>query len=183
MCLYKDKWPKPATTLEEMKKNTEYLNAIRNIETLNQVVQFISQTERKEDEKDYWQAPYETYSKKTYDCEDLAIMTADILERNFLGEKVAEVYFIIYEGYYKKEEKVKRTAHAVTLFYYTGDYIHKKGYYEFTNQTLRFAFDPEESNFIKYGYKHYPLGLKSFEQRTAKGKIIERKRAWIGYLK
>ena len=177
MCFFKDKWPKGEMT-------EEYAWAVQGIKTLHQIVEFIKPFKRKEDVKDYWQSPSETYKRKTYDCEDMAIMVMDILTRIL---KVEEVWFIIYAGYYMKKGKRTYGAHAVILFrnetnQYTAGLIYEDGYYEFTNKTLRPAFKEGQNDLIKYGYKHYPEGLKAYERRDHKGKIIQRKRAWIGYL-
>ena len=172
MCLFKDKWPKGEMT-------AEYAWAVQGIETLHQIVEFIKPFKRKEDKKDYWQSPSETYKRKTYDCEDMAIMVLDILTRVL---KVEEAYFIIYEGYRMKEGKRVRKAHAVCIFYHEKQMVYKQGYYEFTNKILRSAFEKVKINFIEYGYRHYPEGLKYYERRDRAGKIIERKRKWIGYL-
>jgi len=40
-----------------------------------------------------------------------------------------------------------------------------------------------ENNIMLYGYRHYPEGLKSYERRNTQGKIVDEKRAWIGYIK
>ena len=172
MCFFKDKWPKGKLT-------EEYIQATQGIKTLYQIKGFIKPIKRKEDVKDHWQSPAETYKVKTYDCEDIAIMVLDILTRVL---KVEEAHFIIYAGYYIKEGKRTYGAHAIILFYYNGDSTYHKGYYEFTNKILRSATEKEKINLIEYGYRHYPEGLKSYERRDHKGKIMQRKRAWIGYL-
>lgn len=184
MCFFKDKWPKKAATEEEQKQTKEYILAIQHIDTIHKIVMFIKPFLRKEDIKDFWQAPYKTYHLKTYDCEDMAIMAIDILSKYFVSKKlVSDISFIIYEGYFIKEGIRKKSAHAVAMFYLKGDTVYEAGYYEFTNKTLRHAFKKSQKDYIKYGYIHYPEGLKSFERRDSTGKIIERKRAWMGYLK
>lgn len=172
MCLFKDKWPKGKLT-------EEYIQATQGIKTLHQVVEFMRQFELKKDKRDYWQSPAETHERKMGDCEDMAIIVMDILKRVL---KIEEVWFIIYAGYYMKEGKRKYSAHAVTIFYNETNHIYEDIYYEFTNKILRPAFGKDQGNFIEYGYRHYPEGLKSYERRDHTGKIIERKRKWIGYL-
>ena len=172
MCLFKDKWPKGELT-------QEYTWAVQGIETLHQIVEFIKPFKSKKDVGDYWQSPSETYERKTYDCEDMAIMVMDILKRVL---KTEEVWFIIYAGYYMKEGERTYSAHAVCIFYHKNPMIYQQGYYEFTNKTLRAAFEKDQGNLIEYGYRHYPEGLKYYECRDYTGKIIEKKRKYIGYL-
>lgn len=176
MCFYKDKWPKPATAEEYLNEWKVYNKAIQKITTLQQLVDFIKPFTYKSDIKDHWQKPHETYFEGTFDCEDMAIMVMDILKR-VLG--ISDLNFIIYAGYYMKKGIKTYSAHAVCIFFHRT----LLEYFEFTNKTLRPAFEKDQGNFIEYGYRHYPEGLKSFERRDHTGKIIERKRAWIGYLK
>lgn len=172
MCLFKDKWPKGKLT-------EEYIQATQGIETLHQIVEYMRQFELRKDKGDHWQSPAETYERKMGDCEDMAIMTLDILTRVL---KVEEAYFIIYAGYYMKGGKRTYSAHAVCIFYHKNPMIYQQGYYEFTNKTLRSAFNKDQGNLIEYGYRHYPEGLKSYECRDHTGKIIKRKWKLIGYL-
>lgn len=179
MCIFKDKWPKPPTPDEYLTEWKIYNKAIQEITTLQQLKDFIKPFTYKSDIKDHWQKPHETYFKGTFDCEDMAIMVMDILKR-ILG--VTDVNFIIYGGYFMKEGKRTYSAHAVCIFYYKHPARTQESYYEFTNKILRHAFYKDQGNFIEYGYRHYPEGLKSYERRDYTGKIIEKKRKWIGYL-
>ena len=163
MCLFRDKWPKGELT-------EEYIKATKEIRTITELKIYLRQFELKKDKWDHWQSPAETYERKMGDCEDMAIMVLDILTR---AMKIKEAWFIIYAGYYiNKEGKKKYSAHAVILFYHMG------GHKEYSNKTYSTA----KTDFIKQGYMHYPEGLKSYERRDRTGKIIERKRKWIGFL-
>jgi len=167
MCLFKDKWPK-----EDLTK--EYIKATKGIKSITKLNYFIVPFKRKEDKKDYWQSPSETYQKKTYDCEDMAIMVLDILTR-VIG--IRKAWFIIYGGYYKtKEGERKYSAHAVVIFEHNNKLLNC----EYSNKKLTFL--KQGMNMIKNGYRHYPEGLKYYERRNPEGEIIEKKRKWIGYL-
>lgn len=163
MCLFKDKWPKEELT-EEYKEATKHITSITVLKI------FLRQFELEPDKWDHWQSPVETYKRKKGDCEDMAIIILDILTRVM---KIKEAWFIIYGGYYMNKEGKKRySAHAVILFYHMG------GYKEYSNKTYTSA----KTDFIAQGYIHYPEGLKSYERRDQTGKIIEKKRKWIGFL-
>jgi len=176
MCFFKDKWPKKAKTEEEQKQEQEYIKAIAGIKNIADLKEFIKPFKYVSDNWDHWQSPHETYHKKTYDCEDMTIMIQDILHR-CLG--IENPWFVIYSGYYIKEGKRTYGCHAVCIFE-NPIYL---AYYEFTNKTYREAYNPVTNNIMLYGYRHYPEGLKSYERRNTQGKIVDKKRAWIGYIK
>lgn len=125
---------------------------------------------------DSWQPPYKTYHLKNFDCEDMAIMIQEILHR-CLG--IENPWFVIYGGYFLKAGKRTYSEHAVCIF----ENSMQMNYYEFTNKTYREAYNPINNNIMLYGYKHYPEGLKYYERRNTQGKIVDKKRAWIGYIK
>jgi len=176
MCFFKDKWPKKAITEEEQKQEQEYIKATAGIKNIGNLIEFIKPFKYVSDIKDNWQPPYKTYHLKTYDCEDMAIMIQEILHR-CLG--IENPWFVIYSGYYIKEGKRTYGCHAVCIF----ENSMQMSYYEFTNKTYREAYNPMENNIMLYGYRHYPEGLKSYERRNTQGKIVDEKRAWIGYIK
>ena len=166
MCLFKDKWPKEKLT-------EEYIEATKDIKDLDKINSFIRPFKRKEDKGDHWQSPSETYKRKTYDCEDMAIMIMDILTR-VMGRRM--VWFIIFAGYYMKEGKKTYSAHAVILF----ESETRLTNYEYSNKKLIYL--KQGISIIEQGYLHYPEGLKYIEIRNSEGKITEKKRKWIGYL-
>ena len=177
MCFFKDKWPKLIPyNEEEAEKVKAYLAETKGINNIGDLIEFIKPFTRKEDAKDNWQPAYKTYHLKIYDCEDMAIMIQEILHR-CLG--IENPWFVIYGGYFIKEGKRTYSEHAVCIF---ENKMYER-YYEFTNKTYREAYNPLENNIMLYGYRHYPEGLKYYERRNIEGKIIDKKRAWIGYIK
>ena len=185
MCIHKDKWP----SKDEHVIVPKYEEAIKNINTIEKLNDFLFlRFKREEDTKDYWQYPWQTFDRGTYDCEDMAIMILDIMTRILK----LEAYFIIYRGDYWKIERTqlcdftvnktlkrRRSSHAVVIFN-SNEYVNKGVWMEYSNKTLT-PLDLGR-NFIDWGKTHYPIGIKYYEKRDNTGKIIEKKRKWIGYL-
>ena len=174
MCFYKDKWPKEVRNEEDYDLYIDYFGATQHIVTLDKLKAFLIPFKYKSDVKDYWQAPHITYNLKTFDCEDMAIMVMDILKKRIGIDKV---FFFLYGGYFMKEGIRIHSGHAICLFWYNEEW------WEYTNKALRFAFKEGEWTFLNYGLRHYPEGLTWYERRDSSGKVIERRRAWIGLLK
>lgn len=144
MCIFKSKWQK-------FNPSDEYLKAIKDIISVNELYIFIQSFTRKEDVKDYWQTPEQTLNRKTYDCEDMAIFCQDVLVR-IIG---IEAVVIIYAG--------SGSAHAVCVF--------PNNKFSFiSNKRLYHDYD----NCIDIGHKYYSK-LKRMIVYNHEGKIIEKK--------
>ena len=151
MC-FKDKWQKFTPT-------KEFLEAIKDITSVNKLYIFIQSFTRKEDIKDYWQTPEQTLNRKTFDCEDIAIFCQDIFLR-ILGIKAV---VIIYNGTEKGE------CHAVCVFPYNSKL------YFISNKFLYKDYD----NYIDIGHKYYSK-LKQMIVYNHEGKVIEKKYKLFG---
>ena len=176
MCLIKDKWPRRYAD----HISPGYEKAVKGINTIKKIIVFNKNFTRKEDKKDYWQYPWQTWERKTYDCDDMAILHMDILDRNV---KTEEMYFIIVGGDYMKEGKRIQGAHAITVAKANIEVGHP-AWHEFSNKLI-YTHDQEEAtehDFIEWGKRWYPLGIKYFEKRDRTGKVLRRRWKWIGYL-
>ena len=150
MC-FKSKWQK-------FNPSDNYLEAIKNITSINKLYIFIQAFTRKEDVKDYWQTPEQTLNRKTFDCEDMAIFCQDVLMR--IG---IEAMVIIYTGTKKAE------CHAVCVFLYDGKLAF------ISNECLYKDYD----NYIDIGHKYYSK-LKQMIVYDHEGKVIEKKYKLFG---
>ena len=150
MC-FKSKWQK-------FNPSDNYLEAIKNITSVNKLYTSIQAFTRKEDVKDYWQTPKQTLNRKTFDCEDMAIFCQDVLTR--IG---IEAMVIIYTGTKKAE------CHAVCVFPYDGkfSFISNKALYRGYN------------NYIDIGHEYYSK-LKQMIVYDYEGKVIEKKYKLFG---
>lgn len=150
MCFFRSKWQK-------FNPSNEYLEAIKNITTINKLYIFIQSFKRKEDIMDYWQTPEQTLNRGTFDCEDMAIFCQDVLIRMGI-----EAVVIIYSGTKKGE------CHAVCVF--------PDSKYSFiSNKILYHGYD----NYIDIGHRYYSK-LKQMTVYNHKGKIIEKKTKLFG---
>jgi len=101
----------------------------------------------------------------SHNCEDFARWYVDILTR---VQGISEARFVIYNGLNSKK---KLTGHGVCVFPYKGALA------IFTNNIppiLGFK------DFVEAGHYFYPNGLKYMEIRDWNGKILSKKRKWIG---
>ena len=150
MCFSKSKWQK-------FTPSNKYLEAIKDITSINKLYIFIQSFKRKEDKKDYWQTPEQTLKRKTFDCEDISIFCQDVLIR--MGIKAV---VIIYNGTEKGE------CHAVCVF--TGN-----KFSFISNKCLYKNYD----NYIDIGHRYYSK-LKQMIVYNHEGKIIEKKTKLFG---
>ena len=161
MCFPKDKWQKFTPT-------NEYLSAVAKLDTIEKLHYFMIRNLRYiPDTKDYWQTPEETIIRCAGDCEDMAIFAQDVLVR---VQKVDNVRWIAYDGYYMKDGKKKRSGHAVCVFPVDEEYSF------FSNNSLLEGFE----SYVQIGHESYPLGLKKMEIRNWQGKMIDMRVRWIG---
>jgi len=151
MCFSKSRWQKFNPT-------NEYLEAIKNITSVNKLYIFIQSFTRKEDVEDYWQTPEQTLNRKTFDCEDMAIFCQDVLIR-IIG---IEATVNIYSGTGKGE------CHAVCVF-------PDSNFSFISNKILYRRYD----NYIDIGHKYYSK-LKQMLVYDHEGTVIERKTKWFG---
>ncbi|MDD4876868.1 MAG: hypothetical protein PHQ86_07065 [Dehalococcoidales bacterium] len=101
--------------------NEEYLNKIKNINTIKILVDFMKDFEYTSDiltlfgrevPWDSWQMPDVSIKTMTGDCEDSGLLAIDILGRVI---KRTDSMLMITAGYYKKDGETKRNAHAVVV--------------------------------------------------------------------
>jgi len=158
MCFIKDKWRKFTPT-------EEYLSVVSELDTVEKLSEYSRHLIFAADIKDEWKTPVEVLENKGSDCEDFARWYVDILTRI---QGITEARFIVYNGLNSKK---KLTGHGVCVFPYKGDLA------IFTNNIppiLGFK------DFIEAGHYFYPNGLKYMEIRDWNGKIVSKKRKWIG---
>jgi len=162
MCFFlKDKWQSFIPT-------KEYLDVVNNLDTITKLHNYMKlNLKYVSDIKDYWQTPEETLIRGAGDCEDMARFAIDVLVRI---QKMDEVRFICYTGYYLKDLKKTKGGHAVCVFPYNGKYAF------FSNNSLLYNFD----NSVDIGHESYPLGLKRMAIRNWQGQMIDLKVRYFG---
>jgi len=116
---------------------------------------------------DNWQMPDESLFKMHGDCEDAAILAADVLGR---VQKRDDVTFIMIFGYYLTDNKRKLMGHCVTAIKPSTTYS------IFTNNVVETGF----KDFLAIGHRFYPLGLKYLETRDWKGNVLSRRLKLVG---
>ena len=158
MC-FKNKWTKFTPT-------QEYLDKVKGLTSVAKLYEFIQQFKRKEDVTDYWQTPEETLNRMTYDCDDTMRFTVDVLKR-VMG---IEAKGVISSGYNKARWGNRKGCHAITVFPYQGKYA------LFSNRELKIGYN----SYIDACKYTFPDGLKYMEIRDWQGKILSKKRKWIG---
>jgi len=155
------------------KPSEEYLLKVKDLTTIAKLHSFMQEFKYKWDTItilfwkflwDYWQMPDESVRKMEGDCEDLAILTIDILGRI---QKRNDARFIMSFGYFlNNKDKRKLMGHCVTAF------NNGKGKYNiFSNNELEYSY----KDFLEIGHRFYPLGLKYQEIRDWQGKTLSRK--------
>ena len=154
MC-FKRKWRKFTPT-------QKYIDTVKYIKTITELDYFLDRITYTVDDKDYWQIPEETLNRSKGDCDDFARLALDILVRI---QKRKDVRFVIYTGYYIKDNVEKYNGHAVCVFPYNGKYS------VFSNNQYFYNKD----NLIDIGHIFYPKGLKYMEVRNDEGKVLSRK--------
>ncbi|MCK4328342.1 hypothetical protein KAX02_00710 [candidate division WOR-3 bacterium] len=157
MCIgiLKNKW-------RQFEPTTDYLSAIKELNTITKLHKYILDYKYVSDKKDYWQTPIETYIRGKGDCEDFARFTIDVLIRI---QNRKNVRFICYCGYSLSGGKMIKSGHAVTVFPYNEKYS------VFSNNYLLHQYN----DYIEIGHEFYPKGLKYMEIRDGTGKILQRK--------
>jgi len=158
MCISLNKW-------RSFDPTTEYLSVVSGLTSVTKLHNFIQQFKRKEDIKDYWQTPEETLILLTYDCDDSMRFTVDVLKR-VMG---IEARGLIHSGYDKSRWEGIRH-HAICAFPYQGKFG------VFSNKQLYTDID----SFEDAGKIMFPDGLRYQEVRDWQGKILNKRRKWIG---
>ena len=161
MCFVKDKWQKFIPT-------ESYLEEVNKLDTIDKLHNYMKTKIRYvSDKKDYWQTPMETLIRGAGDCEDMARFALDVLVR---VQKLDDVRFICYDGYYMKNGKKKRSGHAVCVFPVGEEHSF------FSNNSLLEGFE----SYLQIGHESYPLGLKKMEIRNWQGKMIDMRVRYFG---
>jgi len=158
MCFAKDKW-------QPFEPTAEYLSEVGKLDTVEKLSEYTRWFTFTADVKDYWKTPVEMLNDGEGDCEDMARWYVDILTRI---QGISEARFVVYNGLNSRKEF---TGHGVCVFPYKGALA------IFTNNIppiLGFK------DFIEAGHYFYPNGLKRMEKRDWEGKIVSKKRTWIG---
>ena len=153
MCIgiFKNKW-------REFEPTNEYLSVIKELDTITKLHKYILNYKYIAEIGDHWKTPIEFLHDGGGDCEDFARFCVDVLVRI---QKLKNIRFIIYAGYYKK----KYSAHAVCVFPYN------ERYSVFSNNSLLHQYN----NYIDIGHEFYPDGLKHMEIRDWTGQVLKRK--------
>ena len=154
MCFVKNKWTKFAPSVK-------YLQVVKGLTSVTKLYQFIQQFQYTGEVGDVWQTPEEFLKNEHLDCDDFARFTVDVLVR-IIGIKDAR--FIAYYAGLK--------GHAICAFPYRGKYS------VFSNKQLLHNF----ANYIDIGHHFFPKGFKRMVVYDWQGKILEKKRKWIGVL-
>ncbi len=152
MCFAKNKWTKFEPT-------DRYLKIVKDLTSVIKLYNFLQQFQYTGEVGDVWQTPEEFLKNLHLDCDDFARFTVDILVR-IIGIKDAR--FI---AYYTSSK-----GHAICAFPYRGKYS------VFSNKQLLHGF----TDYIDIGHKFFPKGFRSMVVRDWQGKILEKKRKWIG---
>jgi len=162
MCFFpKDKWQKFIPT-------ENYLEAVSKLDTIDKLHNYMKLNLRYvSDVKDYWQTPEETLIRSAGDCEDMARFAIDVLVR---VQKLDDVRFICYDGYYMKNGKKARSGHAVCVFPVDEEYSF------FSNNSLLEGFE----SYLQIGHESYPLGLKKMEIRNWQNYLIDLRVRYFG---
>ncbi len=153
MC-FKNKWTKFTPT-------TQYLSVVNGLTSVTKLYQFIQKFQYTGEKGDHWQDPEEFLRNEHLDCDDFARFTVDVLVR-IIGIKDAR--FIAYYASSK--------GHAVCVFPYRNKYS------VFSNKQLLHNF----ANYTDIGHYFFPKGFKRMVVYDWQGKILEKKRKWIGVL-
>lgn len=103
----------------------------------------------------------------SHNCEDWARWYVDILVRI---QKKEDARFIIHSGYNKARWGDELHHHAICVFKYQGKYA--------VLDVKQFASGYESH--LATGYRMFPDGITRMEIRDWQGKILEKKRKWIG---
>ena len=155
MCFKKrDKWTKFIPT-------STYLATVKTLTSVIKLYNFLQKFQYTGEEGDVWQTPEEFLKNEHLDCDDFARFTVDVLVR-IIGIKDAK--FI---AYYTSSK-----GHAVCVFPYRNKYS------VFSNKQLLHDF----ANYTDIGHYFFPKGFKRMVVYDWQGKILEKKRKWIGVL-
>jgi len=160
MCMFLNKW-------RQFEPTTDYLSAIKGLNTITKLHNYILKYKYVSDKKDYWQTPVETFIRGKGDCEDFARFTVDVLVR-IIG--ISEARFVIQSGYDKKRWDKKLMCHSITVFPYSGKLS------LFSNNEFKTGY----KDFIEAGKYTFPDGLKYMEIRDWSGKVLSKKFRLLG---
>lgn len=164
MCIVINRWRKFEPT-------KEYLSIVKGLTSVDKLHNYLKQFELKAEKgwNDYWKTPIEFIKNKDEpnDCEDFSIFAVDVLVR-IIGIDGARL--IIQSGYDKERWGNKCMCHAICVFPYRG----KLAVFDFNNLHTGL------SSYEDAGRITFKDGLKYQEVRDWKGKILSKKRQWIG---
>jgi len=152
---------------QKFEPSEKYLSAVKDITTVNKLDEFLDKIKYVSEEKDYWETPEEVIENGECDCDGYARLAMDILERIQHRENVR---FILYDGYYMKDGKKKRSGHAVAVFDYMGKLAVISDHILIANK----------DNYEDIGHLFYPKGLKFIIALDSNGKITYSKNKWFG---
>ncbi len=153
------------------KPDTEYLSAIKNLNSIEKLHIFMKNFIYKWDTIkillwkvlwDYWNMPDQSLKEMAGDCDEAAILTVDILGR---VQGLVNSRFLMFFGYYDNNGKKKLMGHCVSVF------VNNNKYSVFSNNELEHGF----TSFEGIARRYYPLGLKYLEVRDWKGNVLSRK--------
>lgn len=163
MCFVINKW-------KSFEPTTKYLSVVSELTSILKFHNY-SKIHFKyiAEKRDYWHTPVEFMENGGGDCEDWARWYVDILVRI---QNKDDARFIVYSGYNKARWGDKKMHHAICVFPYQGKYA--------ALDVTQFAFGYESQ--LATGYRTFPDGITRMEVRDAWGKILEKKRKWIGTL-
>ncbi len=154
MCIFKNKW-------KDFEPTKQYLSVVSGLTSILKLYQYSQKFKYIAEKGDHWKTPIEFMNDGGGDCEDWARWYVDILVR-IIGIKDAR--FIAYYAGLK--------GHAICAFPYRNKYS------VFSNKQLLHSF----ADYIDIGHKFFPKGFKRMVIRDWQGRILEKKRKWIGVL-
>lgn len=162
MCIFKDKWPK------DFEPTKQYLSVVSRLTSVLKLYNYSKDNFVYIAEKiDHWCDPIEFMENGGGDCENWTRWYVDILVRI---QKKEDARFIIHSGYNKKRWGDELHHHAICVFKYQGKYA--------VLDVKQFA-SGYESHLVT-GYRMFPDGITRMVVRDWQGKILEKKRKWIG---
>lgn len=160
MCIVINRW-------KDFEPTEQYLLIIKGLTSISKLHQYSQKFKYIAEKRDKWKTPVEFMNDGGGDCEDWARWYVDILVRI---TKIEDARFVIHSGYDKKRWGNKKYCHAICALSYQGKLA------LFSNNRFRTGY----KDYIETGYYTFPDGLKYMEVRDWQGKILEKKRKWIG---
>ena len=157
------------TKWQDFTPTQEYLDAVKDVTTVNKLDIFLDKIKYNLELKDYWDTPGEVIKNGSCDCDGYARLAVDILERI---QNRKDVRFVMYVGYHMKDGVKNRSGHAVAVFSYMGKLA------AISNSKLII----NQNSYEDIGHIFYPEGLKFMAILNSEGKIISMrsKYYWFG---